>query len=391
MCLRAWACQLAIVLAISGVVASETAQARRSPAEAGAEQEPPGKEEKPQAPKKVVVTSPLVTDVDVTQRYAGLIRSQRHIEVRALVTGYIAEIPVKEGQAVKRGDVLFQMSPVLQKAKLEAELAKVKVAKLKLNHAKELFEQKAANQREVTLYEAELSLAEANAKVAEAELSFTTVHAPYDGLLGRFQKQEGSLVKMDDTLTTLSDNSVMWVYFNVPEARYLEYKTRPGGGQNPSRLELAGARIELVLANDSTFKHDAGNTVTIEGRFNNETGNISIRADFPNPDRLLRHGQTGTVVIRQPLKNATVVPQRATFEVLNKRYAYVVDKGGEVRRREIVVQHEIDDLFVIKRGLDASDRIVLDGVRRVSDGDKVEYEFRDPEDAIGRPKTDRKK
>src|SRR5208337_2592089 len=117
----------------------------------------------------------------------------------------------------------------------------------------------------------------------------------------------------------------------------------------------------------------------IEAQFNNETGNIPFRADFPNPDRLLRHGQTGNVLIHRVLKGAIVIPQRATFETLDKRYVYVVDKDDEVHQREIAIQNEMDDIFVIKRGLGVGDRIVLEGIRQVRDGEKVEYEFRQPE------------
>src|SRR5262249_21322697 len=147
-----------------------------------------------------------------------------------------------------------------------------------------------------------------------------------DGFLGRLEQREGRLIDKKDVLTTLTDNSVMWVYFNVSEARYLDYKAREGRAKDPSRLELVDSKIELVLANDKTFKQDPGNTVTVEARFSSETGNIPFRADFPNPDRLLRHGQTGTVLIRQTMKNATVIPQRATFEIFERRYVWVVGK-----------------------------------------------------------------
>jgi membrane fusion protein (multidrug efflux system) len=384
--LNVWAFGLALGLAVGGSVAAPKAQAQFSPVEPGVKQGTPDKEEPPQ---KVVVTSPQVKDVVVTQHYPCQIRSRRHIVVRALLAGYLEAIPVREGQAVKKGDVLFKVVPILYKARLEAELAEVKLAQIELDNTKKLFNQKVVAQQEVALYEAKLAKAQAKAKLAEAELSFTTVRAPFDGLVGRLEQQEGSLVKEGDVLTTLSDNSVMWVYFNVPEARYLEYKIRQGKSKDHSRLELVDSRIELVLADDSTFNQDAGNVVTVESTFNNETGNIAFRADFPNPDRLLRHGQSGTVLIHRALKNVTVIPQRATFEVLDKRYVYVVGKDDVVHQREIVVQHEVDDIFVVKKGLDVTDKIVLEGGRQLRDGDKVEYVFRKPE--AGRPKIGREK
>ena len=140
-------------------------------------------------------------------------------------------------------------------------------------------------------------------------------------------------------------------------------------------------QVELVLANNQKFAQ-TGKIAAIEAEFNNETGNIAFRADFPNPDGLLRHGQTGTVLIHRALHGATVIPQRATFDILDKRYVYVVGQDGVVRQREIVLQHEMDDIYVIKEGLTKSDKIVLEGVGQVHDGDKVEFEFRKPEEAL---------
>ncbi len=356
--------------------------AAQAPAEAGDKQGAPGNTERPPDPaQKVVVTSPLAKDVVVTQQYVGVIRAQRQIEVCALSAGYIENIPVKEGQAVKKGDVLFKVTPTLFKARLDAELAEVQIAQLEFTNAKKLLDQKVVSVNEVKLSEAKLAKAQAKANLAEAELAFTTIKAPFDGLLGRFEKREGSAVKQEDILTTLSDNSVMWVYFHVPEARYLEFMARQGKGQDGSRLELVDSRIELILADGSTFAHDAGNVLKVLGSFNTGTGNINFRADFPNPDRLLRHGQTGVVLLRRTVKNATVIPQRATFEVLDRRYVYVVGKDDVVHQREIAVEHELDDVFVIKKGLDVNDRIVLEGLHRVRDGEKVEYEFRKQEEA----------
>jgi membrane fusion protein (multidrug efflux system) len=178
----------------------------------------------------------------------------------------------------------------------------------------------------------------------------------------------------------------MWVYFNVPEARYLEYRdglhqvVHVDGAADPG--SAAGTpeelQIELVLANGNKF-NERGAISAVEADFNNETGNIAFRADFPNPAGLLRHGQTGTVLLHRELQNALVIPQRATFEILDKRYVYVVDKDNVARQREIEVEHELEDIYVIKDGLQGGDKIVLEGVRQVRDGDKLKYEFRGPD------------
>lgn len=337
---------------------------------------------------KLVVTNPLAKDVVIAQPYVCQIRSQRNIEVRALQEGYLEEIPVKEGQMVKAGDVLFRVMPVLYKARLDAELAEANFAQQEYNNSRKLLDQKIVSDREVALYEAKLAKALAKAKLAEAEWKLTEVRAPFDGIIDRLYQQQGSLVKKEEILTTLSDNSMVWVYFNVPEVRYLEYMAGRSRNKDKAdqRIELADSRIELVLANGSKFQHDAGNFVTVEGKFNNETGNIAFRADFPNPDGLLRHGQTGTVVIHRTLKNAVVIPQRATFEVLDKQYVWVVGEDHVVHQRPIAVAHELEDIYVIKGGLDARDKIVLEGVKQVRDGERIEYGFQKPEDALAHPK-----
>jgi membrane fusion protein (multidrug efflux system) len=332
-------------------------------------------EEQPhQERPKVVVTSPKAKDVIITEPFVCQIRSQRHIEVCALEGGYLEEILVREGQAVKKGDLMFKIVPVLYQAKLNAELAEAQLARLEFNNTKALCEKKIVSQNEVALLQAKLAKAQAKAELAGAELNFTNVRAPFDGIVDRLHEQLGSLVKEGDVLTTLSDNSVMWVYFNVREAYYLEYMARVDQHKGDEK-------IELLLADGSKFA-ETGKIGAIEAKFNNETGNIPFRADFPNPKRLLRHGQTGTVLIHRTLRDAIVIPQRAIFELLDKRYVYVVGEDHVAHQRLITIQNELEDTFVIKSGLDVKDRIVLEGIREVHDGDKVEYEFRKPEEVL---------
>lgn len=323
---------------------------------------------------KIIATRPAAKDVTITQEYVCQIHSQRHIDVCAIENGYLQEIAIREGQAVKKGDVMFRIVPILYQARLEAELAEAQLAQLEFNNTKRLYETHVVSQNEAALFKAKLAKAQAKAKLAGAEVNFTYVRAPFDGIADRLHEQLGSLIKEGDILTTLSDNSVMWVYFNVPERRYLEYMATP---EQVKKEE----RIELVLADGKKFAQ-IGKIGAIEAKFNNETGNIPFRADFPNPDRLLRHGQTGTILIHRPLKKAIVIPQRAVFELLDKRYVWVVDKDHVAHQRLITVKHDLEDIFVIESGLDVNETIVLEGARQVEEGAKVEYEFLKPEDAL---------
>jgi membrane fusion protein (multidrug efflux system) len=325
-------------------------------------------------PQKIVVTKPEAMPITVTERYVCQIHAQRHIKIRALERGYLDAISINEGQAVKKDDPLFQLMPVVYKSKLDVQLAELDVAQMQYDFSKKLSDEKVISKAEVSLVDAKLARAKAQAQLAKAEFNFTTFRAPFDGIIDRFDLQQGGLVEEGDTLTTLSDNSVMWVYFNVPEANYLDYMDERSEREKDQK-------IELLLANRKKFSQ-AGKISAIEADFNNQTGNISFRADFPNPDRLLRHGQTGNILISRLKKDAIVIPQRATFQVLDKRYVYVVDKENVAHQREIKVQNELEDIFVIDKGLEVGDKIVLEGTRQIRDGDKIEYEEQSPQQVL---------
>jgi membrane fusion protein (multidrug efflux system) len=269
---------------------------------------------------------------------------------------------------------MFEILPTLFKAKLDAESAKASLEQKKYTFTQQLAKDKVVSENELSLQKAEMEQAQAKANFAAAELNFTDVKAPFDGIVDRLLQREGSLVKEGDILTTLADNSSMWVYFNVPEKYYLQYMA------NRKQREKED-KIELVLADGETFPQD-GKIGTIEADFNNQNGNIKFRADFPNPSGLLRHGQTGTIKILRPLKDALVIPQRATFELLDKRYVWVVDEQDIAHQTLITIKNELEDIFVIESGLKATDKIILEGVREVEDGKKVVYTFIPPEEAL---------
>ncbi|MGE0608890.1 MAG: efflux RND transporter periplasmic adaptor subunit [Pirellulales bacterium] len=347
---------------------------------------------------KIVVTSPVKKDVIGTQRYVCQIHSCQHIEVKALQEGYLEEICVKEGQAVKKGALMFKILPVLYQARLDSEIAEAQRVQIELTNAETLLKKGIVSPQEIALKKAELAKAQAKVMLARAELSFASVTAPFDGIVDRQRNQLGSLIEEGDILTTFSDNSLMWVYFNVPEARYLEYKAELETAQQASTsAESLGdgqtangngnddaepLRIELKLANGEIFP-EHGKIGAIEADFDNTTGNIPFRADFPNPNGLLRNGQTGTILIHTTMRDAIVIPQRATYPILAKRYAYVVDKDNIVRQRDIEIHSAPeDDIFVVSSGLDENDKIILEGIRQVRDGSHIEFEFQEPEKVL---------
>ena len=320
---------------------------------------------------KILATHPESKSVTIVQQYVCQIHSQRHIKIRALERGYLEAIKLKEGQVVNEGDLMFNVIPVLYQAKLDSEKAENNLAQLEYNYTKKLHEDRVVSENEVALKMAKVKKTEAMVMQAQAELNFATIKAPFNGIVDRLRHQQGSLVEEGEDLTTLSDNSVMWVYFNVPEKRYLEYMA-------DIHQKDEDLQVDLVLADGNKFAKP-GTIGAIEADFNNQTGTVPFRADFPNPDRLLRHGQTGNILISKVVRDAIVIPQRAVFEVLSKRYVYVVDADDVAHQREIEVQNELEDVFVIKSGVGVEDKIVLEGIRQIRDGEKVEYEDRQPD------------
>ncbi|MFD1139865.1 efflux RND transporter periplasmic adaptor subunit [Larkinella insperata] len=319
------------------------------------------------------VTSPLEKDTLITREYVSQIRSISHIELRALEKGYLQKIFVDEGQFVKKGQLMFQIMPMLYQAEQQKAQAEANFAEIEFKNTKSLADSNVVSKNELALAKAKFDKAKAELSLAKVHLGFTEIRAPFDGIMDRFQVRLGSLVDEGDLLSTLSDNSKMWVYFNVPEAEYLEYKTKA------TKDNLS--KVNLLMANNKLFGY-TGVVETIEADFNNETGNIAFRATFPNPKGLLRHGETGNVRMSLPLKNAMIIPQKATFEVLEKKYVYVVDKDDVVRSREVTIAAEMPHIFVVSSGLKKDDRILLEGLRQVKENEKIHCKFEKPETVI---------
>lgn len=315
---------------------------------------------------KHLVTSPVKMDTIITKDYVCQIHAIRHIELRALEKGYLQKISVDEGQTVKKGQHMFKIMPNVYQAELTKAEAESEIAKIEYKNTKLLADKNVVSLNELAMSKANLKKANANVTMAKTHLGFTNIKAPFDGIMDHLHVRKGSLLDEGELLTTLSDNSKMWVYFNVPEAEYLDYITN---GHKDDRTQ-----VNLLMANNKEFNHK-GFVETIEGEFNNETGNIAFRATFPNPDKILRHGETGSILMKIPLMDALIIPQKATFEVLDKKFVYVLDKDNIIQQREIFIGSELPHLFVVNKGLSEKDKILLEGIRLVKAGKHIDYEF----------------
>ncbi|KOP36376.1 efflux RND transporter periplasmic adaptor subunit [Flavobacterium sp. WLB] len=330
------------------------------------------KEEKEEA-EKFTVTNPVRIDTSFTKQYVSQIKSVRNIEIRAQEKGFLQNIYVDEGQFVKAGQLLFRIMPNMYQAELLKAQAEQKSVEIELQNAKLLADKNIVSKNELSVAQAKLQSAKAEVALAKLHLSFTEIRAPFDGTIDRIPLKLGSLIDEGELLTSLSDNSQMFAYFNVSEPEYLQYQTNV--------KDRAENKVNLVLANGDTFK-EKGNVEVIESEFDNETGNIAFRARFPNSAKLLRNGETGQVQMMVPLKNAIVIPQKATYEIQDKKYVFIVDKNDKVSSKEITITGEIPDLYVIKTGLNENDKILLEGVQKVKENDKIKYEFESPKKVI---------
>ncbi|AZB20625.1 efflux RND transporter periplasmic adaptor subunit [Chryseobacterium indologenes] len=319
------------------------------------------------------VTVPVVMDTVINKEYVAQIQSVKNIEVRAQEKGFLEKIFVDEGQYVHAGQTLFRIMPKLYQAELLKAKAEVEQASIELKNASTLAGNNIVSKNERAMAKAKLDAANAEMRLAQIHLSFTDIKAPFSGIINRLPLKLGSLVDEGDLLTSLSDNTNIYTYFNVSEPEYLSYQTHVS--------DRGTDQVSLITANGEVYP-EKGLIQTIEGEFDNETGNIAFRAKFPNPNKLLRNGETGKVQMTMPVHNALIIPQKATYEIQDQKYVFVVDKNGTARSRNIKIAYELPDLYVVGSGLSKGDQILLEGVQKVKDDQKLKTKFQDPKKVL---------
>ena len=329
------------------------------------------------APEIAVITVEP-TDAEFQSSYPATIKGKTDIAIRPQVTGFITAVHVDEGQRVHQGQPLFTIDQVQFQAAVDQAEANVNSARSAVSTAeiteqnkKHLLEKNIISNTEWQL--AANQLAQARAALAQAEaalvtarknLSYTVVKAPSEGVVGTIPNREGSLASPTSAqpLTTISDNSQVYAYFSMSERDLLELTD--GGASVNERIGALPA-VKLQLADGSIYPVE-GRVATLPGMIDNTTGAASARALFDNPGGRLRSGNTGQVLIPRSNHGVLTVPQRATYEVQDLRYVYVLNDSNAAVSKQITVEPYSDgQTFVVTSGLNPGDRVVVEGVGTV--------------------------
>ena len=316
--------------------------------------------------------------------YPATIRGVQDVEIRPKVSGFITKLCVKEGQSVKKGQLLFEIDNVTYQAAVRQAKAAVNSAEAQLNTAKLTYEnnQKLFANNVIGTYElqssknnyenarAALAQAKANYVSAKQNLDFCYVTSPANGVVGNLPYRVGALVSSSsaEPLTPVSDINTMQVYFSMTEKDMLDL-TKTKGGLHAAISEYPP--VKLMLADGTTYNHE-GKVAAVSGVIDQSTGSVSIRADFPNPEHLLKSGGSGSIVVPHVSSSAIVIPQDAVAQVQDRYFVYILGSDNKVKYSPVTVNPDNDGKsYIIESGLKVGDKIVISGITTLKDGMQI--------------------
>ncbi len=319
-----------------------------------------------------------VQNASLQSTYPATINGVQDVEIRPKVSGFLTQINVTEGQTVSAGQVLFVIDNETYQAQVRQAQAAVNTAqsavntaKLTFDNTKQLHASKVVGDYELqtaenTFLSAQAQLAQAQAALASAKeaLSFCYVKSPAKGVVGTLPLKKGALVSASNVLTHVSDISTMDVYFSMTEKDMLTMSQDEGG--------LNGAvgafpAVKLQLADGTVYGYE-GKVSSISGVIDRATGSVQLKAQFPNPDKLLKSGGSGTIIIPRTADASIVIPQNVVMEVQNKKFVYLLKDSNKVSYTEITVDPQNDgNHYIVTSGLKVGDKYVTNGITKLSD------------------------
>lgn len=288
-------------------------------------------------------------------------------EVRAKTSGYIQKVLVDEGQKVRKGQVLFKLETQSLSQDAGAAKARINVAQVEVDKLIPLVEKNIISEVQLETAKANLAQAKANYSSVAATIGYATIISPVDGYVGAINFREGTLVSPSDPspLTTVSDISKVYAFFSLNESQYLDFLQKAKGNTLAEKLANY-SEVNLILANGTVYSQK-GRIQTSTGQVNKNTGAVSLRAVFDNPNQLLTNGNSGKIQIPVIYENAIVVPQEATYEQQGNIMLFKLGEGNKVINTIVKVKASVDNLYVLESGIDTKDKIVAAGVGKLRD------------------------
>lgn len=338
-----------------------------------------------QGPAEVLFDTVTTGDATIRNEYASAIEGLSNIEIRPQVNGYLQKIFVDEGDYVRAGQTLFKIEDRIfreqltnAKAALAVAESNLLTAKIELDRKTELTKSRIVS--DIQMQVAQASYAAANASVAQARsaiasaqinLDFSVIKSPVDGYIGRFNYRLGSLLSTtnQEAITVVSDNHQVYAYFSLSERDFVRFQREHTGSTVAEKLQNA-APVALLLSDGQEYAKK-GRIDAVEGQFNKNTGSITFRAKFDNPNAELRSGNTGKIVMAQQLKEMPLLPIASTVSYQDKIFAYTVDKENKVVQIPVVISGKSEDNFIIREGLKQGDRYIAQGFERLQPGMSV--------------------
>ncbi|MBZ5856620.1 efflux RND transporter periplasmic adaptor subunit [Flavihumibacter profundi] len=347
-----------------------------------------GQAPKPESSKESIVLPVLkITQDSATtyKDYTAALEGKINIDIRAQVDGYLNGILIDEGAYVKAGQSLFRIDDKVYREELNTAIANLHVAEAHMNAAQieidkltPLVENKVISDIQLKSAQAAYNAALASVEQGKAAVSsarinlgFTLIKAPVNGFIGRIPKRLGGLVSRNDPqgLTTLSDIDSIYAYFTLSESGFLSLNQQREGLSTQDMINKLRP-VTLILANGTAYSHK-GKINLVNGQFDKTTGSITLRATFPNPEKLLRSGNTGKVRMEEHMDSVLLVPISATMDQQDKIFVYLLGDSNLVKRQSISVMDKAGTSYIVKEGIKPGDKIVTEGMERLTEGTRI--------------------
>ncbi|NMH27623.1 efflux RND transporter periplasmic adaptor subunit [Flavobacterium silvaticum] len=338
------------------------------------EQAPP-----PAGPMPFPVQTIAHQDATIYQEYTANLEGRQNVEIRPKVSGFIQKTFVDEGQQVKKGQLLFQLETNTLSQDAAAAKAAVNAAQVEVDRLAPLVQRNIISNVQLETAKAKLSQAKSNYGSIAANIGYGRITSPADGVIGSLPYKNGTLVSAtsEKPLTTVSDSRDMRAYFSLNEKQMIDFSKTFKGATLANKLKNVPS-VELLLADNSVYDQK-GKIETINGLVDPQTGTTQFRAEFPNPEAVLRSGGTGTVRLPVVQKNVIVVPQNAVIDMQGKQLVYVLGEGNKVKSRIIKTNGTSGLDFIVTDGLKDGEQIVVEGASKMKDDMQIAPQQRQAE------------